>query len=169
MQTITIKDASGKTTVLEVNGEITINGKPIEPPVKEKQYPWEKSFERVCVGKVSFYVGGGNCSIIKDKPDSVLDSNKNVIPTESIALSVLAYTQLRVITTDMNGTDEMLTPEMNGGRTYSPCYNYTEKKFNVESRSSTCISPFPVRTPDLCQQLIDENTELLEQFYEIKK
>lgn len=168
MQTITITDESGKTTVLEVKGEITINGKPITPPVKEKQYPWEKSFERVCLLKNSYYINM-DCSIDDIIPSSLDNQHKNTVPTKSIALSVLAYTQLKVITTDMNGTAEMLTPKMNCGTVHYPYYDYEANKFYVASVGVACNSPFPVRTDELCQQLIDENTELLEQFYEIKK
>lgn len=168
MQTITITTDKGET--IQVKGEIIVDGKPLTQPVKEKQYPWEKSFTRVCVGKKVFYVENGSRIIETNLMFSnTYAAHKNVVPAESIALSVLAYTQLKVIITDMNGTAEMLTPEMNGGRVWFLFYNYDTKTFDVDSRSFTCVSPFAMRTRALCQQLIDENTELLEQFYEIKK
>ena len=166
MQTITITTDKGET--IHVKGEITINGKPITPPVKEKQYPWEKSFERVCVGRGAFYIDF-DASIEDFATDIVKGEHRSVVPTKSIAVSVLAYTQLKVITTDMNGTDEMLTPKMNCGTVHYPYYDYEANKFYIASVGVACNSPFPVRTEELCQQLIYENTELLEQFYEIKK
>lgn len=166
MQTITITTDKGET--IQVKGEITVDGKPLTPPIKEKQYPWEKSFERVCVNKDVFFVDLSS-SIEGFVVGAVDNRHKNTVPSKSQALSVLAYTQLKVITTDMNGTAEMLTPKMNCGTVHYPYYDYEANKFYVASVGVACNSPFPVRTDELCQQLIDENTELLEQFYEIKK